>query len=247
MQTIIGKNPLTEIIKAKRRRVHEVWLVSQKGQAGDAELEALLKSQKIPFKLVDKKQMDAAMQKADLFGNPQGVMAKVDDFPYTELTAWLKSVSTKSLVMVLDSIQDPHNFGALCRSAHCFGVDAIIFNKDQSAEVNATVCKTSAGAVEYLTLIRVTNLARSLDELKENGFWCYGTEGSARDTLNSTKFADRTAIVLGSEGSGMRRLVREKCDLMFKIAMVGSFDSLNVAQAGTVIAYELSKSRHSPQ
>lgn len=243
MQIIIGKNPLVELIKSGRRRVHEVWLATQKGLPSDPELEEILRVKRVPCRLVDKRQIEAMMQKENLSGHSQGVLARVDDFPYLDLTSWLAQASKQSTVMVFDSIQDPHNFGALCRSAHCFGVDAVIFNKDASAEVNATVCKTSAGAVEYLNLIRVTNLARSLDELKENGFWCYGSDGQARETLSTIQFAEKSALVLGSEGSGMRRLVREKCDLMFKIPMVGTFDSLNVSQAGTIIAYEMAKKR----
>ena len=146
------------------------------------------------------------------------------------------------LVLVLDSIQDPQNFGSLCRTALCFGIREIIIPKDHSAPTSGLVAKASAGAIEHLKIIRVTNLTRSIEELKKNEFWIYGTDLSKTATdITKINPGKKSAIVLGTEGKGIRRLVSEACDAHVRVPLQADFDSLNVAQAGAVLMYGFSQ------
>jgi 23S rRNA (guanosine2251-2'-O)-methyltransferase len=149
----------------------------------------------------------------------------------------------KALFVMCDSIKDPQNLGSICRSAYCFGADGIILNKDNSVEITNVVARASAGAIEHLSIAKVTNLSRTLTELKDQGFWSYAAVTKAPESLESLSPSDKMVVVMGSEGEGIRRLVLENCDVQFTIPMPGSFDSLNVAQAATVILYSLSQKR----
>ena len=143
----------------------------------------------------------------------------------------------KALVLALDEITDPHNLGAILRSADQFSVSLIIVPERRSASANETVIRISSGAAQYVTMATVTNLARELDVLKDYGFWVYGADMNGDSSYN-TKFADRSVIVMGSEGSGMRSLVRAKCDHIVSIPMSGHIDSLNVSVAAGILLYE---------
>lgn len=147
-----------------------------------------------------------------------------------------------ALVLALDEITDPHNLGAVLRSADQFAAALIIVPERRSASANETVIRTSSGAAQYVTMSTVTNLARELDVLKEYGFWVYGAD-MAGESSYSTGFAERSVIVMGSEGSGMRSLVRAKCDYMLSIPMAGHIDSLNVSVAAGILMYEFRRNR----
>lgn len=233
---LYGKNPLIEVLKARRRKINQVFLLKKKEEAADPQLAGFLQKHSQKYQLVDRSQLDklAGTQ------NHQGVAANVGDFPYEEVEVLIDRHPKNALFLMLDSLKDPQNFGTICRSAYCFGVDGIIINKDQSVEVTPAVCKASAGSVEHLSVSKVTNLARTLEFLKKSGFWIYGASASADVSLTEVKRTDKIVIVLGSEGEGIRRLVKGSCDYLFKIPMVRDFDSLNVAQAATVILYEFS-------
>ena len=169
----------------------------------------------------------------------QSVVARMKKYPEYLLSEVFEKNSVKNLVLVLDCIQDPQNFGTLCRSALAFGVKEIIVPKDRSAPISGVVCKASAGAVEHLKIISVTNLARALEELKKHEYWIYGASLDDRSVnLQNVNPAAKTAVVLGSEGKGIRRLVADTCDELVKIPMAEGFDSLNVAQAGSVLLYD---------
>ncbi len=233
MSILFGKNPILEALKANRRKIHEIYLIE------DAEIASLANRQKIPLKNIDKNKLDSLTEGAI----HQGVAAKVEGFPYSSLDEVLSKFSTSCFLLVCDSIQDPQNLGAICRSAYCLGVDALILNRDQSAEITATVSKASAGAVEHLSVVKVTNLARTLEELKEKGFWSYAADVEGKTSLDQISPSPKMAVVIGNEGKGIRRLVLESCDVRFSIPMTRSFNSLNAAQAATVICYEISKKR----
>lgn len=147
-----------------------------------------------------------------------------------------------ALVLALDEITDPHNLGAVLRSADQFAAALIIVPERRSASANETVIRTSSGAAQYVTMSTVTNLARELDVLKEYGFWVYGADMTGEPSY-STGFAERSVIVMGSEGSGMRSLVRAKCDYMLSIPMAGHIDSLNVSVAAGILMYEFRRNR----
>lgn len=148
----------------------------------------------------------------------------------------------KALVLALDEITDPHNLGAILRSADQFSVALIIVPERRSASANETVIRISSGAAQYVTMATVTNLARELDVLKDYGFWVYGADMNGESSYE-TKFSDRSVIVMGSEGSGMRSLVRTKCDYIVSIPMSGHIDSLNVSVAAGILLYEFRRNQ----
>ncbi len=156
----------------------------------------------------------------------------------------ISELSRESLFLVLDGVQDPHNLGACLRSADAVGVDAVIIPKDRSAKLNATVRKVAAGGADSVSLIEVTNLARSLKVLKDSGVWLYGASENARSSLYDIDYRGPTALVMGAEDSGLRRLTAEQCDYLVKIPMRGVVESLNVSVATGVCLYEILRSRN---
>ena len=155
----------------------------------------------------------------------------------------LQAITPDSLLLVLDGVQDPHNLGACLRSADACAVDAVIIPKDRAVKMNATVRKVAAGGAESVPLIEVTNLARSLRELQQAGVWIFGTSGDAEASLYDFDYRGPVALVMGAEGSGLRRLTREACDHLIKLPMRGRVESLNVSVASGVCLYEIQRSR----
>lgn len=156
----------------------------------------------------------------------------------------LESITADSLLLVLDGVQDPHNLGACLRTADACGVDAVIIPKDRAAGLNATVRKVAAGGAESVPLFEVTNIARSLAQLKQAGVWIYGTSEDAPESLYDFDFEGPVALVMGGEGDGMRRLTRESCDHLLSLPMRGAVESLNVSVATGVCLYEILRSRN---
>ena len=190
----------------------------------------------IETQLVERRQLD------DISGSDrhQGCVLRVKPGSAAlDLDACLDSITTTSLFLVLDGVQDPHNLGACLRSADACGVDAVIIPRDRAAGVNATVRKVAAGAAESVPVIEVTNLARSLKQLRQAGVWIYGTSGDAEESLYQQVFESATALVMGAEGSGLRRLTREACDYLVYLPMRGQVESLNVSVATGVCLYEI--------
>ncbi len=176
----------------------------------------------------------------------QGVVAEVEPYSFLDLKILLKNAEKedqKLFFLVLDSIQDPHNFGSLIRSALCSGVQAIIFPKDRSAQLNGTVAKASAGAIEHMQFCRVVNIASALDILKKENVWIAGAFVDSKDTMYSVDFNMDLAIVLGNEEKGVRPLIKKKCDFSVSIPMADKFDSLNASVAGAVIMFEVMRQR----
>jgi len=178
-----------------------------------------------------------------LDGVHQGVGALVDDYTYKTLDDVLNMDKEHKFFVILDSLEDPHNLGAILRSADAFGVDAVIIPKNRSVKLNATVAKVSTGAIEYVNVVEVTNLAQTMDKLKENGFWITGTDASADQELKDIEVDTSLCVVIGSEGKGMHRLVKEKCDYHVKIPMIGHINSLNASVSAGIVIYEIFKKR----
>lgn len=158
----------------------------------------------------------------------------------------LLAVNADTLLLVLDGVQDPHNLGACLRSADACGVSAVIIPRDRSVKVNATVRKVAAGGAESVPVIEVTNLARCLKELKQVGVWIYGSSGDASDSLYDHDYRGPIALIMGAEGSGLRRLTMESCDHLIRLPMRGQVESLNVSVATGVCLYEILRSRDKP-
>ncbi|MGC1182536.1 23S rRNA (guanosine(2251)-2'-O)-methyltransferase RlmB [Legionella sp.] len=176
----------------------------------------------------------------------QGILATASALPdYNEshLRALLESSNNPSLILILDGITDPHNLGACLRTADATGVDFVIIPKDKSANITPVVSKVACGATESVPLVRVTNLVRSMETLKELGVWIYGAAGEAEHSLYQTECIGTIALVMGAEGEGLRRLTREHCDGLFSLPMLGSVDSLNVSVATGVSLYEVVRQR----
>ena len=225
-QIIYGRNVVCEALKAGRRHLHEIYL-SEKGETPD-----FLKLSKVPVKKIPRDKLDHLTEGA----LHQGIAAKTDAFPYSSIEEVTRGEKTS--LLICDSLQDPQNLGAIARSAYAFGVSAIVIAKDRSVEVTPVVSKASAGAIEHLRVVKVTNLSRMMTDLKENGFWFYAAEAGARESLDKISPSPKMGIVLGSEGEGIRPLVLKNCDFHFRIPFARPFDSLNVAQAATIILYE---------
>ena len=176
----------------------------------------------------------------------QGIIAEVEDYKYVEVQDILDYAKEKDeapLIVLLDEIEDPHNFGAIIRSAECVGAHGIIIKNRNQAMVTATVVSASAGASEFMRIAKVTNLSKTIDELKEEGIWfaCADMDG---ELMTKTNLKGPLGLVVGSEGSGVSRLVKEKCDFIVKIPMKGHIDSLNVSVATGILLYEINRQRN---
>jgi len=196
----------------------------------------------IPVKETDKERF------AELAGDTlaQGIIAIIDSYQYAEIEEILAVAQQKNespFILILDEIEDPHNLGALIRSAECAGIHGIVIPLHNAASVNSTVTKTSAGATAHLPIARVTNIAQTMDELKKAGVWIVGTEMESDILYDEHDYRGSLALVIGNEGKGMRRLVKEKCDFLVKIPMHGKIESLNASVAGALVMFEAAKIR----
>jgi 23S rRNA (guanosine2251-2'-O)-methyltransferase len=193
---------------------------------------------------VDKKRLDRLAE-----GNiHQGIVLAVTlpaERPESDLKDAVLGLDKTALFLVLDNVQDPHNLGACLRTADATGVDGVIITKDNAACITATVCKVASGAAETIPVYQVTNLARTLRWLKEQGIWIVGAVGEAGQTVYQTDLTMPLALVIGAEGSGMRRLTKEQCDFLVKLPMLGQVESLNLSVATGVLLYEVVRQRQS--
>lgn len=236
MEILYGRNTVLETLRAGRRKIASVAIEESHR---DQELIARLKQLKIPFESRSQKEMTSLAGS----GAHQGLVAQVESYRYAELDLLMRDSPSPALFVVCDSVQDPQNLGTLCRSAFCFGAAGVILPKDRSAEVTPAVVRASAGTTEHLPIAQVVNVSRTLEEFKKRGFWIYGADMGGGDFLEKISFDSKSVVVVGSEGEGIRPLVLSKCDFIFRIRTDRPFDSLNVAQAASIILYEVSRQR----
>ncbi len=243
MDTIYGVNPVRETLRSGRRRCRELFLTEGLKGKTSAMIEALAEERKIPVRRVPK---DDLARRAGTHLN-QGVGAAVDPYPYVSLEDLLVTAlkdERKAFLVILDGVTDPQNMGSILRTAHQLGVHGVIVPKDNSCPVTPAVVKASAGASEYIAVTEVTNIANTVNILKEKGVWVAAADSDAEQSLYESEFAGyHFAIVLGSEGKGVRRLVRERCDFLLRIPMEGMIDSFNVSVAGALIMGEMARQR----
>ncbi len=231
---VYGKNVFKELIN-NNKRINKVILHDN---FDDKEMFLEIKNRNIKIEYVSKKEIDKLV-----LGNHQGIIADIDDYQYRELNELLNSINKEyPLILILDHIQDPHNFGAIIRSAESVVVDGIIIPKDRGTEVNSTVMKTSAGALEYVPISMVTNLVGAINELKNRGYWIVGADMNGKN-YSEIDYQMPIGLVIGSEGNGLSRLVKEKCDHIISIPMRGKINSLNASVATGIILYEIIKKR----
>ena len=241
-RTVCGINPVREAIKANPEKIERLYYIdkAKRGRAGD--LLRLAGRIGIKISKATRHEMDC------LSGGVkhQGLAARLSCYDYSALSdiisKW-RACGERAFILVLDGIQDPHNLGAILRSAEGAGVHGVIIPKDRAASVTAVVEKVSAGAAGHLMIAKVTNIAKTVDELKSEGVWIIGAEGGSDRTFLESDFRDDVAIVIGGEGKGLRSLVRKKCDYIVSIPMFGKTDSLNASVSAAVILYEVVRQR----
>jgi 23S rRNA (guanosine2251-2'-O)-methyltransferase len=238
---IIGRNTVIEALKSTRN-VYKIWMAenSVKGQA--QQIMVLAKEKGISIQSVPKKKIDQMVE-----GNHQGVVAQVAAYEYSEVDDILKVAEDKNeapFILLLDEIEDPHNLGSIMRTADATGAHGIIIPKRRAVGLTATVAKSSTGAIEYIPVARVTNMARTIEELKERGVWIVGTDAKGSDDYRSMDGKMPLGLVIGSEGKGMGRLVKEKCDFLVNLPMAGRVTSLNASVAASLLMYEVFRKRH---
>ncbi|MDO4662188.1 MAG: 23S rRNA (guanosine(2251)-2'-O)-methyltransferase RlmB [Tissierellia bacterium] len=226
---IYGRNAVIEALKSQRE-ISKAYIIKENSKVISKIID-LCKKQNIDIEYVDK----------DFFRDTkikhQGVMVEAKEFSYTDLN----DVLDKDLLVILDKIEDPHNLGAIIRSCEAMGAGAVIIPERRSVKVNSTVYKTSAGAINYMDVVMVTNLKRTIDKLKEERYWVYGLAGEASDLIYATDLKGKVALVIGNEGNGISRLVRESCDKLIKIPMIGKINSLNASVACAISVYEVKR------
>ena len=228
-EIVYGVRPVVEALRSRRRRVVEVL-----DATGNAEIRAAAGG--VAVKKVSRDRVDELARG----GVHQGVVARVEAYPYSGLEEIL--AVPEPLILVLDGVTDPRNLGAVLRVADGVGASGVVIPKDKAVGVTAAAVKASAGASEHVRVARVTNLKRAVDKMKEANVWVYAAEAGGTD-YTELDLVGRTALVLGSEGRGVRRLVREACDGNVSIPMLGAVSSLNVSVAAAVLAYEARRQR----
>lgn len=236
---LYGVNPVREALEGQGRRPLELVIAKGEHSARLEELVALAEGQRLQVTLRDRRDLER------LAGNSQhqGVLLRLEPFKYAELDELLdvwRASGRPAFLLLLDGITDPHNLGAILRSAEVAGCHGVIMPKDRSCPVTPVVEKTAAGALSYLPLCQVTNLSRTLEELKKAGIWCYGLAGDeGSQDLYATDLTGNLALVVGSEGKGLRPNIRNHCDGLLAIPMRGKVNSLNASVAAAVALFEV--------
>ncbi|TQV73010.1 23S rRNA (guanosine(2251)-2'-O)-methyltransferase RlmB [Aliikangiella marina] len=236
-EKIFGIHAVESYLAKSPERVKQLFLQKNRHDKKLQQIELLAKNAGLNFQPVDKRKMDDWVK-----GNHQGVIAEVQvcdaQLNENQLLA-LAEEKNDLLLLILDGVTDPHNLGACLRTADAAGVDALVVPKDRSASLTAVARKVACGAAEHVPLVKVTNLARFLTQLRERNVWVTGTAGEATEDIYQIKFSGANALVMGAEGTGMRRLTRENCDQLIKIPMAGTVSSLNVSVATGVCLFEM--------
>lgn len=242
-EMIAGKHSVTEALRSGRS-INKIWIYENAQKHLTLPIVAEAKKRGVVIQHVDKRKLDQLVPDVQ----HQGVVAQVAPYTYAEVDELIAIAEQKGehpFLILLDEIEDPHNLGSILRTADCTGAHGVIIPKRRSAQVTATVSKTSAGAVEYVPVAQVTNLGQTIDQLKEKGVWVVGTDVDATQGIYDTEvFNGPVALVIGNEGKGMGRLIREKCDVLIKLPMEGKINSLNASVAAGVVMYEVLRRRH---
>ncbi|MEO8211380.1 MAG: 23S rRNA (guanosine(2251)-2'-O)-methyltransferase RlmB [bacterium] len=245
---VIGRNPVLEIIKSNPKDLNKVILL--KKVKPDNKLKEIVKQAEeknitiVYLNYYDFKNYFDSKNKEE--GITQGVLGFIKDFEYKTLRDIVEHNKkiVNPLILLLDQITDPHNLGAIIRSAVCLGADGIVIPRHNSAEINHTVIKTSSGAVNYISIAKETNLSNSILFLKNNGYWIAGTDMQAKKIIYETDFKIPIALIIGSEGTGMRKNLKEQCDIIVRIPMIGKLGSLNVSVSTGVFLYEIFRQKN---
>jgi 23S rRNA (guanosine2251-2'-O)-methyltransferase len=242
MELVYGLHAVDALLRQQPEQIQRVWVQDARKDKRIAGIIELARNQGITLERLSREQLDDKVQ-----GRHQGVVAEVRPgelkWDETALNQLLDSLDQPALLLVLDGVTDPHNLGACLRSADAAGVHAVIVPKDNAADLTPAVRKVACGAAEVVPFVRVSNLARTLEGLKQRGIWLFGAAGEADKTIYNNDLTGPMALIMGSEGAGLRRLTREVCDYLVKLPMAGSVSSLNVSVATGVCLFEVVRQR----
>lgn len=237
---VIGRNAVTELLKSGKE-VENVLIAKGEREGSINRILALCKEKKIVVKNVDRKKLDFLAPG----GNHQGVVANIPAHEYStvdDILTYAENKGEAPFIIMCDEIEDSHNLGAIIRTAEACGAHGIIIPKRRNVGLNYIVAKTSCGALEYVKVARVTNLASTIDELKKKNIWIYAADMDGQ-RWDKTDFSGGCCLVVGSEGNGVGRLIKEKCDVTVSLPMMGKVNSLNASVAAGVLMYEITKQR----
>ncbi|MCC6795089.1 MAG: 23S rRNA (guanosine(2251)-2'-O)-methyltransferase RlmB [Candidatus Hydrogenedentes bacterium] len=233
---VVGRIPVIECLRAGKRTARRLFILRGAKDLDDIREAA----QGVPIEESDRNRLD------QLSGGVlhQGVVLEADLLPLLDAGRWAKEdFPDQAVVVILDGVEDPHNFGAIVRSAAACGANAVVFGKDRSAPLSSAAMKSAAGAMEYIDLVQATNISRTIDDLKKVGFWIAGLDAEGEKTIWQADLKGRIALVVGSEGKGIRRLVREHCDFHLRIPLSGPITSLNASVSAAIAIAECLRQR----
>ena len=240
-ETIVGRNPVMEALRSGSPEIEKILIVQGSENRRIREILDTATGKGVPFQRTPKHLMDR------IHTNHQGVIAYIGQFRYTDLQVLIEKVQNKTdnppVLLMLDQIQDPRNLGAILRTANAIESDGVLIPKNNAAEITSTVHKAAAGSTAYTPITKVTNLAQTIEKLQSIGVWVVGTAEDAEMCYTSADFTVPLCIVLGNEGTGMRRLVKQKCDYLVHLPMLGQISSLNVSVTAGVLLYEVLRQR----
>ena len=231
---IYGKQPVTELLKSHSDQISFVCCTTN-----NTEIIKLCREKNVNYKIVD--EINSVSDKVS-----QGVMAEIDEYHYYKFEDIVSRYKDKedALIVLLDQIYDPHNFGAILRTCNAAGVDAVVILDRRQVQITGSVIKSSSGAAFYEKVTKVNNLTRAVNILKKSGFWIVGTSLDTKDSYDAIDYKRKICIVVGNEGKGISRLVAENCDYLVKIPMKGKIESLNVSVATAILLYEVNRKRN---
>lgn len=238
VQVIYGINPVLEVLRGHDRVIKKLVIASGKGGDSIRKILDLAKRTGIPVEFKDRDYLDRHTGGI----SHQGVVGFGEDFAYAtvdDIIANRHKEFKNNLILILDGITDPQNLGSLIRTAHCFGANGVIIPKDRSASITATVMKTSSGAAGLTPVAMEINLSNTIEYLKGKGFWIYGADAEKGQNIQTMDYMGHIAVVVGSEGKGIRPLIRKKCDFLLSVPMRGKLDSLNVSVAAGIVLHEI--------
>lgn len=235
---IYGKNTVNESLKSNKS-ITEIYVSNTLGDELN-KIKKVTKEKHINLNVLTNQEMIKKFGK-----NNQGMVAEIVEYKYKELSDVLKKVKNKENIAfaILDGLEDPHNLGAIMRTADATGIDAIIIPKNRSVSLNATVAKVSTGAIEHVDVVQVTNLVQTIKKLQEEGFWIIGLDMDGSVDYKKQDYSGKIGVVIGSEGFGISRLVKENCDFNVHIPMFGHVNSLNASVSASIIFYEIIRNR----
>lgn len=228
---LYGRNTVEAAINNKR--VKKIYILE------NHDLLKLVEENNIPYEIVNRNRLDNMAKKE----NHQGILAEVRSFKFSTIDEIIKKEN--GFIVMLDNLNDVHNLGAIIRTCECAGVDGLIYKKNNNVRVNETVAKVASGALEYMKIVEVTNLTNTIKQLKDKGYWVYGSAGDADDSYDNYDYKENVVLIIGGEGDGMSRLVKENCDHIISLPLNGKINSLNASVAAGILIYEVIEKRNS--